>query len=501
MTVSAGEDDDTDNSSAVFQHSASSDDSRYDGNSLTISELEVNEVDNDMPGVTVTDSPLEVNEGNSNTYTLALTSPPASNVTVSITKQSEGDDSLSLSGSPLTFTASNWSTAQTLTVSAAEDADTTSSSANFVHNASSDDSSYDGNNITIEDLVANEVDNDTPGVAVTGSPLAVNEGSSNTYTLVLTAQPNSNVTVTATRTSGDTDLSISGSPLTFTNANWNTAQTLTVNAAEDDDTSTGSATFEHSTSSGDSRYDGVGVISDLVANEVENDTPGVTVTGSPLAVSEGSSNTYTLVLDTQPTGNVTVSITKQSGGDDNLTLSGSPLTFTTTNWNTAQTLTVSAAEDGDATSGSATFRHTASSGDSGYDGGSVTISDLVANEVENDTAGITVTGSPLGVNEGSSNTYTLVLTSQPSSEVTVTAAKQSGGDDNLSLSGSPLTFSNTNWNTAQTLTVSAAEDDDATTGSATFTHSASSGDSGYDGGTASPSASWWPTRWRTILWV
>ena len=104
------------------------------------------------------------------------------------------------------------------------------------------------------------------------------------------------------------------------------------------------------------------------------------------------------MLDAQPSSNVTVTAARTSGGDTDLSISGSPLTFTDTNWNTAQTLTVSAAEDADATNGSATFEHSASSGDSSYDGASVTISELVANEVDNDTPGVTVTGSPLGVN-------------------------------------------------------------------------------------------------------
>ena len=489
VTVSAAEDDgDSANGSATFQHRASSGDSLYNGGNITIGDLVANEVDNDTAGVTVTGSPLGVNEGSSNTYTLVLTAPPSSNVTVTASRKSGGDGDLSLSGSPLTFSNTNWNTAQTLTVSAAEDeGDSANGSATFTHSASSGDSRYDGSNVTISELVANEVDNDTAGVTVTGSPLAVNEASSNTYTLVLDAQPSSNVTVTASRkTGGDTDLSISGSPLTFTDTNWNTAQTLTVSAAEDEgDSANGSATFTHSASSGDSRYDGSSVtISELVANEVDNDTAGVTVTGSPLAVNEGSSNTYTLVLTAPPSSNVTVTAARKTGGDTDLSLSGSPLTFTNANWNTAQTLTVSAAEDeGDSANGSATFTHSASSGDSRYDGSGVTISDLVANEVDNDTAGVTVTGSPLAVNEASSNTYTLVLTAPPSSNVTVTASRKTGGDTDLSISGSPLTFTDTNWNTAQTLTVSAAEDDgDSANGSATFTHSASSGDSRYDGG-------------------
>ena len=53
---------------------------------------------------------------------------------------------------------------------------------------------------------------------------------------------------------------------------------------------------------------------------------------------------------------------------------------------------MSAAEDDDTAAGSATFQHGASSADSRYNGASVTITDLVAKEADNDTAGVEVTG-------------------------------------------------------------------------------------------------------------
>ena len=56
------------------------------------------------------------------------------------------------------------------------------------------------------------------------------------------------------------------------------------------------------------------------------------------------------------------------------------MTFTTTNWNTAQTVTVSAADDNDLADGTATFLHTAGGGD--YAG--ITRS-LTATEDDNDT--------------------------------------------------------------------------------------------------------------------
>ena len=94
--------------------------------------------------------------------------------------------------------------------------------------------------------------------------------------------------------------------------------------------------------------------------------PGVTLSPSPLTVIEGGNADYTVVLDTEPTAGVTIEIGGHSGTD--VTLSGSTLsagnalTFTTVNWSTPQTVTVSAAEDGDAAHDTVTLTHTVAAG-------------------------------------------------------------------------------------------------------------------------------------------
>ena len=69
--------------------------------------------------------------------------------------------------------------------------------------------------------------------------------------------------------------------------------------------------------------------------------PDVTVDRSTLTVNEGLTATYDVVLNNQPTGDVVVNITP--GGD--LTVDQTSLTFTTTSWDTAQTVTVTTPED------------------------------------------------------------------------------------------------------------------------------------------------------------
>ena len=76
--------------------------------------------ESDVAGVTVTPTTLTVLEGGSATYTVKLDTAPSDDVTVEIGGAS-GD--VSVNPTPLTFTLDDWSVAQTVTVSAAADAD------------------------------------------------------------------------------------------------------------------------------------------------------------------------------------------------------------------------------------------------------------------------------------------------------------------------------------------------------------------------------------------
>ena len=71
--------------------------------------------------------------------------------------------------------------------------------------------------------------------------------------------------------------------------------------------------------------------------------PGVILTPSTLTVAEGGTADYTVELSSEPTADVTVDIT--GGGD--LTVNPNSLTFTSATWDTAKTVTVTAAQDDD----------------------------------------------------------------------------------------------------------------------------------------------------------
>ena len=112
----------------------------------------------------------------------------------------------------------------------------------------------------------------------------------------------------------------------------------------------------------------------------DDDTAGVAVSETALTVPEGDSRTYTVALLSQPTGPVTV--TPAAAGDPDVTVRPAALTFTASTWSQAQTVTVSAAQDGDAADDAATVSHAVSGG--GYD--AVAAADVAVAVEDDDTA-------------------------------------------------------------------------------------------------------------------
>ena len=457
VTVMAGRDGDAADDMATLTH----DPSGADYDSVSNADLAVTVTDYDIPGVTVSPTWLPVNEGSTNTYTVVLDTLPSGDVTVAI---SSDNTDVTVSSPSLTFTTANWDTAQTVTVSAAPDADLDDDTATVTH----EPSGADYNSVSNADLAVTVGDRDAPGVTVDPLSLTVIEGGSSTYTVRLNTQPSGDVTVSI---NSGRKVTVSPSGLTFTTTNWGAAQTVTVSAAEDYDRLQDTVQVVNSASGAD--YDSVSAL-DQTVTIIDNDTPGVTVTPTSLTVGEGGSGTYTVALDTLPSGDVTVAI---SSDNADVTADPASLTFSTSNWATPQTVTVSAAEDEDRLQDTAMVTHDPSGAD--YD--SVSNADLAVTVIDNDMPGVTVTPTSLTVAEGGTNTYTVVLDAQPSDEVTVTIVDPT---DNTDVTANPasLTFSTTDWATAQTVTVSAAEDNDPLQDTATVTHTVAGGD--YDSITA-----------------
>ncbi len=499
VTVTGVDDhvDQSGNRNATITHTATSGDPKYNG--VNIDDVTVTLLDDDTAAITINDSGgVSVNEaagaGRTDPYTVKLATLPSSTVVVTVASGDTG--AATVSPATLTFTTTNWNTAQTVTVTGVDDRVDQDGNrrATITHTATSSDPNY--NTIDIDDVIAMVVDNDTAAVNVSqsGGSTSVNEasgaGRTDTYTVVLASQPTADVSIAVA--SGTTAVAtVSPATLTFTTTNWNTMQTVTVTGVDDrvDQDGDRSITITHTATSSDPNYNTID-IDNVVAMVVDNDTAAVNVSqsGGSTSVNEASGagriDTYTVVLASQPTADVSIAVA--SGDTGAATVSPATLTFTTTNWNTMQTVTVTGVDDRVDQDGdrSITITHTATSSDPNYN--TIDIDNVIAMVVDNDTAAVNVSHSDgsTSVNEASGagriDTYTVVLASQPTAHVETEI--ESGDTGAATVGPTILTFTPSNWNTAQTVTVTGVDDDvdQSNNRRVTISHTATSTDASYN---------------------
>ena len=200
-------------------------------------------------------------------------------------------------------------------------------------------------------------------------------------------------------------MTVSSSGLTFTTTTWCAEQTVTVTAAgQDADAAVDMATLTHNPSGAE--YNSVSHAR-LTVTIPDDETAGVTVTPTSLMLTEGGSDTYTVVLDTAPTATVTIGVADDSA---KVNVSRPNLTFTTSNGRMAQTLTVASKPDAvDGETETVPVSHSVS----GVDYGSVSVTGVTETVTYDDTRGVMVSPTSLMVNKGGSGAYTVVLDTEP----------------------------------------------------------------------------------------
>ncbi len=467
VTVTAVEDDDADDETVRLRL-------QLFGASPATHPVTITITDNDTAGFTLSSTSLTVTEGLTATYSIRLGTRPSA--TVSILPQTFNADVATVSPatpSSLDFTTSNWNMPQTVTVMAIEDADTNHESVQLTHAVRSSDATYAA--LTPPAVTVGVTDNDTPGVTVSPNVLAVNEGETGEYRLSLSTLPTAPVTISVSNPD-DTAVTLSATSLTFTTDNWNSVQMVTVSGVEDTDANNETVQLTHTATSTDPGYNGAAVTISAVAVTVDDDeTAGVTVSPTTLAVDEAGSGTYTLALTKRPTVPVTIMVSNPDATA--VTLSATSLTFTTDNWNSVQTVTVSGVEDTDADHETVQLTHTATSTDADYAGG-VTIDPVAVTLNDNDTPGVTVSTTTLTVHErGGTGMYTLRLNTPPTEAVTISVTHSNAAA--ATVSPTSLMFSATDWNTAKTITVTGVEDADTDDETVQLTHTVTSTDTTY----------------------
>ena len=323
------------------------------------------------------------------------------------------------------------------------------------------------------------VDNDTAGITVTAAqPLAVSEGGSATYTVVLNSRPTADVTITAV--SDDIGAAtVRPASHTFAPSQWNQAKTFTVRSVSDDDTNDERVGIGHRVTSADAKYAAIPVSSVRVA---VSDPSTYSVSPAAMVV-EGGSATLTITLsEAAPADGVAFTVTPGYDGDATAEAAdvgsiATPVIVPT--GDTTLAITVPTVSD-DVDEGVETFAVVIATAATGWvkagDGGDTAVVTIV----DNDTAGITVTAAqPLAVSEGGTATYTVVLNSRPTADVTITAASDDVGA--ATVRPASHAFSPSQWNQAKTFTVRGVSDDDTNDERVGIGHRATSADAKYAG--------------------
>ena len=428
--------------------------------------VRVTVADDDSQGLTLDAATLTasgVTEGMTTTYTAVLDSEPTGPVAVSISS-SEGtvtvDADATAPGEQATllFHAMNWDTPQTVTVRAAEDDDGEGGTATLTHAVSGADYSE----VADVDVSFAVTDVDTKGATLSATSLNVQENGTAEYTLVLDTQPvGGAVSVPLGVGVAANIVTRSPSALTFTAQNWDAPQTVTVTGVDDANTGNEIVALGHTPTGGG--YNGV-IVSNINVTAVDDDVAGLKVSPVNLTVAEGGTATYTVRLNVAPTAAVTVQTVANSlkatvDTDRETTGDQSALSFDATNWDTARTVTVSGVDDADGEDETVVVSHD-STGTGNYASLALIRRPGVTVRVEDaQTAGVVAEPALLAVDEGGTATYEVRLSAPPASGTT-TVAVAAIGMAGLTVATSTLRFDSTNWETAQTVTVTAVADHD-----------------------------------------
>jgi hypothetical protein len=387
----------------------------------------VNVTDDDVLAIETDVASVSVDEGGTATFRVRLSGQPAATTTVMLAS----NDASAATASPasLTFTATNFSTFQTVTVTGVEDADVTAETAAIILSATGFGNVNVGVNVT---------DNDTFTIVTTTAAVALSEAGTTSFGVRLSAMPASNVTVNVT--SSDTGAAtVAPTSLTFTTANWNSDQTVTVTGVADTDLASETVTIICSSTGLANRV--------VTATVNDDDIQQVLVTPTSLSVNEGSTASFGATLQFAPSGNVTVTVT--SNNTSIATVSPATLSFTSANFNIPQTVTVTGVSDANASNESTTITASAPA---------VTSGTVNLTVLDDDTVAIATTAGTVALGEASATSFGIHLTAMPAGNVTVNVASSDTGA--ATVAPTSLTFTTVNWNNDQTVTVIGVADSD-----------------------------------------
>ena len=360
----------------------------------------------------------------------------------------------------LTFTTSTWDTPQTFLVSALPDnSDKLDESITLTLTPSG--GGYGSTEAATVAITIRDDDKNQfvfTGLTDSNRAIEVDEGTStSSFTVALSANPDSDVTVALT--SSNSMISVYPTSMTFTTTKGTAAQTVTITAGSDPNTEDEEYYLRLVPSgSADTRTRGYSIAITVDDADATND---LTVSETSLSLNEsstGNTDTFTVVLGTAPAAGKDVTVAIGVHGADGkriATPDRNKLTFTSSTYNTAQTVTITGVVDRDSIDESGTVRVTASQ-DGPFAGLSremtLTVtdnsSDLGINVFRNSQRLTEITTGPATL------TAKVSLSAKPAANVTVTSSISPSGTLTARFgNSSSATFTADNWDVPQDLTI------------------------------------------------
>ncbi len=421
------------------------------------SRTEITIVDDDPLGVRLSPEVLELTEGDSATYAMELTSEPPSGVTVRMTADLSATD-LVVDPVEVVFSPADWNVPRTITVRSSVDIDQEDDPGiTLTHEASG--GGYDG--VLVPTVTVDIIDLKMP--VIRGEDVVAQEGPGGAISFVVRlSTPSSTVgsveyaTVNGTAVAGE-DYAARGGTL-----HWSPGQSeffLSVPLLDDFKVE-GTETFRLELFNPVNALLAEGADRLVLTGTIEDNDELVVATfgAASYEVPEGGAVTMAVELSGDPGRAIEVPIVVTEGagaerGDFSVARS---VTFNHGE-RTADLTFRSTADDIDEDDERVTLAFAATLPEGVVAGDPVSTGVTI---VDDDQRGVDVSVDALEVEEGTSSTYTVQLTSQPTGTVRV-AVTGDPADSDLTIEPASLSFTPRNWRAGQTFTVTAAHDRDA----------------------------------------
>lgn len=268
--------------------------------------------------------------------------------------------------------------------------------------------------------------------------VVLNEDSNTTFSVYLNKAPDKDAVISL-ECDDKVNATIDKTSLTFNSDNYNVPQTVTVTGIYNTDDVDKIVNIILSNPALSSK-----AVTATVKN-IDNYYGEIVLSTTSLSVNENNSTTFTVKLNKRPTNNQIVTLSRNN---NNVSLSANSLTFTRSNYNTPQTVTVTGAYDESLNNKTCNITLSSPNVKNVTVGATITNIDVYGEIIVDNTS--------LSFNEGTSKEFTVKLSKAPRKNQIVTLSKN---NNNVTLNKTSLTFTPSNYNTPQIVKLTSVHDE------------------------------------------